>query len=651
VLGPELPDIVSGNTFGEDDDFSGSCGGDGGPDVGITFTAPAAGTYTFDTHGSQLDTVIYALDGECNGSELGCNDDGDSSQSVLALDLAADQTVTIVVDGADAQGAPFNLRVREGSFVCPYQDIGSTVPQQVMADSTEWFNADAGSCGGAGGNELTFLFTAPSNGTFTFDTFGAAFESRIYLRDGVCGGAEIACGHEGVLATLVAGQQITVVVDSPFAGDAFTLNVDTLGGVCPDSDVGNVIPQTISDNSTGHDNTTFGSCGGEFSADDLFLFSAPQDGLYQFDTFGSGYDTIVYVRAGGCDGAEIGCSDDYAPNSDESRVVHGMFAGEQVMVGIDGNGVGAYDLNIGLVPCPDEPIAGALPQMIAGSTMGGIDKLDASCGVGPTDDSPDYAYAFTAPAAGSYAFDTNGTFFDTRLYVLDGAACNGNELACSDNYQFNWFSALSVELAQDETVTVVVDGNFNSEGDFTLNVQALDGICPDEDLGNTIPQVIDGSTMGEDNAIAGTCAGLTGPDYSYTWTAPADGNYVFNTQGSAFDASLHIRDASCAGAELQCSSSFFTNGTVAILSLSADQTVVVTVDGDENGFGASEGSFHLEIDEAPAGGDCCIAHMGTGCEVQDIEDCVCGFDSFCCNTQWDSICADEAPMLCGAVCA
>ena len=649
VLGPELPDVVFGNTFGEDDDFSGSCGANGAPDVGITFTAPAAGTYTFDTHGSQLDTVIYALDGECSGTELACNDDGDGSQSVVELDLAADQTITIVVDGNDAVGGPFNLRVQEGSFGCPFQDIGNTVPNQVVADSSFAFNSSSGSCGGAGGSDLSFLFTAPNDGTFTFDTFGSSFASRIYIRDGVCGGAELACGHEGALATLTAGQQVTVYVDSPFSGGAFTLNVDTLGGVCPDANVGNAIPQTISDDSTGHDNTTFGSCGGEFSADDLFLFTAPQDGLYQFDSFGSGFDTIVYVREDGCSGAEIDCSDDYAPDSEESRVVHGMFAGEQVMVGIDGNGVGAYDLNIGLVPCPDEPIVGALPQVIANSTAAGIDKLHGSCGSGLDDESPDYAYSFTAPADGSYAFDTNGSLFDTRLYVLDGAACNGNEIACSDNYQFNWFSALSVQMTQNETVTVVVDGNFEQEGNFTLNVQALDGVCPDEDLGNTIPQTINGSTMGEDNAIAGTCAGLTGPDYSYTWTAPADGDYVFNTQGSAYDASVHVRDGGCGGAELSCASSFFSNGTLVFANLVADQTVVITVDGD-NTFGAAEGDFQLVIDEAPAGGNCCVPHMETGCDVPEIQDCVCAIDSFCCDTQWDSICADEASSDCGAAC-
>ena len=48
-------------------------------------------------------------------------------------------------------------------------------------------------------------------------------------------------------------------------------------------------------------------------------------------------------------------------------------------------------------------------------------------------------------------------------------------------------------------------------------------------------------------------------------------------------------------------------------------------------------------------GGCCIANGTPGCEDAKIQGCVCAFDAYCCNVQWDSICADEVESLgCGS---
>ena len=50
------------------------------------------------------------------------------------------------------------------------------------------------------------------------------------------------------------------------------------------------------------------------------------------------------------------------------------------------------------------------------------------------------------------------------------------------------------------------------------------------------------------------------------------------------------------------------------------------------------------------GGNCCMPHGGTGCEVSEIEACVCAADSFCCSDEWDDVCVDLATGECEAVC-
>lgn len=645
ALGPALPSALFGNTFPQLDGFASSCGGSGSPDAGYTFTAPEAGTYTFDTQGSQLDTVLSLLDAECGGNEIACNDDGDGPQSALAVALEAAQTVTVVVDGNAANGLPFNLRVQQGSLVCPVGDLGDVVPTTMNGNTSVGFDGDGGSCGGGTGREIAYLFTAPTTATYTFDTFGAAFESRLYVRDGVCGGDELACGVEGLLVELAQGQQVTVVVDGNGVGGAFTLHVDTQGGACPDLDLGMMTPQSVVDTTIGKDNTETSSCGGAFSPDDLYRFTSGQAGVYQFDTIGSSFDTVLYLHEG-CDGDERACNDDLDGGSTDSRIVERMGLGEDVIVGVDGNGMGAYELHVARLPCPETPLAGPLPLSIDGTTLGALDKVDGSCG-GGADDSPDATYSFTAPADGVYTFDTLEAAFDSRIYLLEGASCLGAELGCGDAYQFDQGAAFSVPLVGGQMVTVVVDGNDGSSGAFTLGIGALAGVCPDGDLGNTVPASIEGSTVGGDNASTGSCGGLVGNDASYTFTAPVDALYEFDSTGSAIDTVVYVRDAACDGTELDCDWVAFGGQATAYAALTAGQTVVVTLDSD-----GPAGDFVLTVDEAPPGGPCCEVQDDEGCGVAEIESCVCYDvgDTYCCDILWDEICVGEAIDDCGAQC-
>lgn len=50
-----------------------------------------------------------------------------------------------------------------------------------------------------------------------------------------------------------------------------------------------------------------------------------------------------------------------------------------------------------------------------------------------------------------------------------------------------------------------------------------------------------------------------------------------------------------------------------------------------------------------SGGDCCVANPGTlGCIDTTCCDTVCAADAYCCATEWDQICADQAAAMCTA---
>lgn len=108
--------------------------------------------------------------------------------------------------------------------------------------------------------------------------------------------------------------------------------------------------------------------------------------------------------------------------------------------------------------------------------------------------------------------------------------------------------------------------------------------------------VATGSTTGLTNSLSPSCVSSAAPDASYTWTAPATGNYLFTTAGSAFDTVLEVRLNSTSEV-LGCnddSGGTLQSSVPAVLS--AGQSVTVLVDG----YNSASGSFRLNIAQTSA---------------------------------------------------
>lgn len=102
--------VATGNTAGDDNDLDPTCGAGNANDHVVTFTAPAAGSYTISTNGSTYDTVM-AVFSDC-ATQIACDDDsGVGTQSLLVLNLAAGQTILIAVDGFNGATGNWNLNI------------------------------------------------------------------------------------------------------------------------------------------------------------------------------------------------------------------------------------------------------------------------------------------------------------------------------------------------------------------------------------------------------------------------------------------------------------------------------------------------------------------------------------------------------------
>lgn len=116
------------------------------------------------------------------------------------------------------------------------------------------------------------------------------------------------------------------------------------------------------------------------------------------------------------------------------------------------------------------------------------------------------------------------------------------------------------------------------------------GMCPDQDLGNTVPQSVMGDNTGLGDDHVSSCGDGGGEDAMYQFTAAAAGSYTFDTAGSPGDTILSVIDG-CGGPELDCNDDTVGLTSEVTLMMAAGQTVIIVVDG----YGGEIGPFTLNI--------------------------------------------------------
>ncbi|WP_437578046.1 MXAN_6577-like cysteine-rich protein [Sorangium sp. So ce887] len=484
-VGDELPKSFSGDTELLGDAITPSCGHAGGPDVSYTFTAPAAGKYVFDTFGSEFNTILELQDGACNGEVIACNDDSrEGSQSRAAVELRAGQTIVAVVDGFETAGGLYTLNISEWEPPpCPMVNLGSTYPQSVTGNTSGLDNHLVSPCSTSDSPEVSYSFTAPVDGRYTFDTVGSSFDTVLHVHDGSCTGPSLGCNDNGmpssqavVSTPLSAGQTAYVVVDGAFENSgAYKLNVSGLPAPpCPANVLESAVSLVVTGTTDGLGDFVIAPCGVPGGAEATYKFVAPVDGVYLFDTFGSSFDTVVHVHDGTCGGPSLGCNDNTTGH--QSRVAVPLVAGQETVVVVDGSGPaasGTFTLNINLFDAEAtcaKPIdlGSTVPQTVSGLTLLQPNSAAPRC---TTSSGNDRVYRFTAPADGTYIIDTVSSTFDTVLHVHDGDGCTGAELACNDNAS-GVASRVSVTLTAGQVITIIGDSRSSSSGNLVLHINA-----------------------------------------------------------------------------------------------------------------------------------------------------------------------------------
>ncbi len=300
-----------------------------GPSV---FAGPINAGSHLDVHPTVLDFLGlppdpgWALDGKVVGEpyEADCDDGSDN-----------DGDGQVDCDDPDCAG--------EFTCHCPQTDLGGAEGLAVAAGTLAGADDDlAGTCGGSGGADSTFAWTAQRDDTYTFDLTGSArnHDTVLYVRDATCGGRELACDDDSsavqsaVQVELQSGETVVLVVDTKSSPDTFQLNVEALSA-CPDVDLGVRTGDAVATGTVASTGATFFASCARSGRDALIVWTATVGGSYTIDTNGSAYDTVLHVRDGRCAGAEIACDDD-GGDGYLSEVTLELAAGQTVTIVVSG---------------------------------------------------------------------------------------------------------------------------------------------------------------------------------------------------------------------------------------------------------------------------------------------------------------------------
>jgi len=166
-------------------------GNPGGASVWYRWTAPSNMSVTITTEGSSFDTVmgVYTGGNVAGLTTLVQNDDADANHrtSRVTFTASANTIYRIAVDGYDGAEGTVELSVNPAWN----NDLSRAIQLSGMSGSTSGSTRGAtrqageAQHGGVNGtNSVWYVWTAPTNGTFTFDTTGSGFDTLLAIYTG-----------------------------------------------------------------------------------------------------------------------------------------------------------------------------------------------------------------------------------------------------------------------------------------------------------------------------------------------------------------------------------------------------------------------------------------------------------------------------------
>lgn len=329
---------------------------------------------------------------------------------------------------------------------------------------------------------------------------------------------------------------------------------------------------------------------GGASPSSVVRFVAPRDGLYRFDTWGSGFDTLLTIYDDLC-GTQQVCNDD----SEEdlwSKVDRELRAGEELLLVIGAfDDPGDWQLNVeevgGAVACEPMVLDDEIPFRAEGEFSS--QTLVGSCG----GEGPEAVFSFIAQRSEtlSISAEVADPSIQPIVYVLDGD-CGSRELTCSvGRNSFFADAVIDAEAGQELIIVVDSDGEGVLE-DVSLVIDDVPDCVDVVSLSSSLFASLTGYLIDQGPfATASRCTDVN-PGAWVSYVAPVTGTYRVSTVGSDVDTVLSIRQGSCGGEELDCNDDRRGLWAEIDINLLGGQLVFIAV----SEFSGNEGSYALSIE-------------------------------------------------------
>jgi hypothetical protein len=211
---------------------------EGSHSVWYRWQASQTGTASFDTVGSQFNTILGVYQGSAVGSltEIAWNDDNDTLRGRVSFPTSAGQTYFIMVDGFGPESGPVSLSWHAVGPPPVNDDFANATPitgaPGTISGTIREATAQSGEPSHAGngpGQSVWYRWTAPATQTYTFDTIGSEFDTvlAVYTGTSVSGLTVIASNDDG------NGNVTSVLSFAAIQGTTYSIAIDAYNGTLP----------------------------------------------------------------------------------------------------------------------------------------------------------------------------------------------------------------------------------------------------------------------------------------------------------------------------------------------------------------------------------------------------------------------------------
>jgi hypothetical protein len=483
-------------------------GNAGGKSVWWTWTAPASGSATVSTAGSNFDTTlgIYTGSSVAALTLVASNDDAPGVHtSLVTFNAIAGTTYQIAVDGYDGVTGNVTLNIALTPSGPANNNFANRTPITGSSATVTGNNVNAtkeagepGIAGNAGGKSVWWTWTAPASGSATISTAGSNFDTIL----------GVYTGSSAAALTLIAnnddasGGQTSLVTFNAVAGTTYQIAVDGYNGVSGNITLNIALaPSGPTNNNfasrtviTGSSATVTGSnvnatkeagepniAGNTGGKSVWWTWTAPASGKVTISTAGSNFDTTSGIYTGSSVAAlTLVASNDDAPGVHTSLVTFIAVAGTTYQIAVDGyNGAaGNITLNVALTPSGPANNNFANRTVITGSsaTVTGSNvnatKEAGEPNIAGNAGGKSVWWTWTAPASGKVTISTAGSNFDTTLGIYTGSAAAALTLVASnDDAPGVRTSLVTFNAVAGVTYQIAVDGYNAVTGNIVLSIR------------------------------------------------------------------------------------------------------------------------------------------------------------------------------------